>query len=46
MGQTAQVSAPVARELEQESLLVAAMGDVPVVVGQETTIGARHDASS
>ena len=40
--QPAQVTAPVACELEQERLLVAAVGDVLELAGQEMTIGAGH----
>jgi hypothetical protein len=38
----AQIGAPVTREFEQKSLLVAAMGDVPDLTGQKVTAGARH----
>jgi hypothetical protein len=40
-----QITPAVARKLQEKFLLVAAMGDVPDVTGQEMAIGARHRLS-
>ena len=39
-------AAPIVTELEQELLLMTAVGDVPGMARQEMTIGAWHDRSS
>jgi hypothetical protein len=42
LDQPAQVDCPVAGKLEQEFALMAPVGDVPDMAGQEEAVGARH----
>jgi hypothetical protein len=40
-----EITASITRKLEQKLSLMAAVGNVPDVTGQEVTIGARHRLS-
>ena len=43
--QPVEITASITRKLEQKLSLMAAVGNVPDVTGQEVTIGARHRLS-